>query len=175
MGDTGKETNMSETRAVPSDPKSQPAKPAYVSALETAYGAPSQEGFGSAIFFERMAASDDLEEQALEKYKYFVGSLWERYGEAAWMGPWRLVYSRAADARREIAAELSAISEPDAASSVFMVLDVDKAALVAAFDDPAVTTLAVYNAGDGQAMSGVVIAGQRAATGETTFLVFLMD
>jgi hypothetical protein len=37
-------------------------RPAYVIALEAAYGAPSQAGFGSAVFYERTAASDDLEQ-----------------------------------------------------------------------------------------------------------------
>jgi hypothetical protein len=50
-----------------------------------------------------------------------------------------------------------------------------RAALAAAFDDAAVTELSVYNIGDGAAMSGLLIAARRAATGDATFLVFLMD
>jgi hypothetical protein len=37
-----------------------------------------------------------------------------------------------------------------------------------------VQELVVYNTGDGSAMSGLLIAGQR-GNGETTFLVFLYD
>jgi glycine cleavage system aminomethyltransferase T len=57
------------------------------------------------------------------------------------------------------------------------VQDADKAraALSAAFDDATVTELSVYNIGDGAAMSGLLIAARRGATGESTFLVFLMD
>jgi hypothetical protein len=65
--------------------------------------------------------------------------------------------------------------------SVEMILDnVDdpekaRTALSAAFDDPAVTELAVYNTGDGAAMSGALVAARRGDAGATTFLVFLMD
>jgi hypothetical protein len=46
-----------------------------------------------------------------------------------------------------------------------------RAALSAAFDDSAVTELMVYNVGDGGAMSGLLVAGRRAETGEATFLL----
>ena len=52
--------------------------PVYVTALEAAYGAPSQAGFGSAVFYEPTEAGDDLAQAALAKYKYFIGDLWER-------------------------------------------------------------------------------------------------
>jgi hypothetical protein len=47
--------------------------------------------------------------------------------------------------------------------------------LSAAFDIPALTELVVYNVGDGGAMSGLLVAGRRAETGESTVLVFLLD
>ena len=50
-----------------------------------------------------------------------------------------------------------------------------RAALSAAFDDPAVSELRAFNLGDGEAMSGLLVAGRRGASGEATFLVFLMD
>ncbi len=157
------------------------AKPAYVTSLEAAYGPPSQAGFGSAVFYQAIAASDDLTQAALARYKYFVGDLWQRYGEDAWMGPWKEVYVRQAGAKRDIVAELRGIDDPDAAISVPMILDnIDgaeqaRAALAAAYDDPAVTDLRVYNLGDGGAMSGLLVASYRKGTGEATFLVFLMD
>ncbi len=86
------------------------AKPQYVTALEAAYGPPSQAGFGSAVFCEPIGADDSLAD----------------------------------------------------------------AALAAAFDDPAVTELRVFNLGDGGAMSGILVAARR-ATGDATFLVFLLD
>lgn len=45
----------------------------------------------------------------------------------------------------------------------------------AAFDSPAVSELVVYNIGDGEAMSGLIVAGRRSATGEAAFVTFLMD
>ena len=71
---------------------SSAGEPAYVPALEAAYGAPSQAAFGSAVFHEQSKAADDLAQAALAKYKYFIGDQWERFGEAAWMGPWKEVY-----------------------------------------------------------------------------------
>ena len=155
-------------------------KPEYVANLEAAYGAPSQAAFGSSVFFEPTVATDSLEKLALEKYKYFVGELWERFGEDAWMGPWKQVYARQAGTKPDIVAELRAIKDFDAGLSVPMILDniegADKAraALSTAFDDPSVTELLVYNLGDGGAMSGILITGRR-SNGETTFLVFLLD
>jgi hypothetical protein len=151
----------------------------YVTALQAVYGAPSQAAFGSAVFFETTA--NDLEQAALAKYRYFVGELWERYGEAAWLGPWHKVYTRPPRAKADIVAELRGITDQAAQLSVPMILDAvqdaDQAhvALSAAFDDPTVTELTVYIIGDGAAMSGLLIAARRAATGESTFLVFLMD
>ena len=155
-------------------------KPDYVTRLESSYGVPSQAGFGSAVFHEQMKADDDLEQGALAKYQYFTGDLWQRWGEEAWMSPWKKVYARQAGAKPDIVAELRGIADPDAAISVPMILDnIDAemacAALAAAYDDPAVTDLWVYNLGDGAAMSGLLVAGYRKGTGEATFLVFLMD
>ncbi|MEA3335788.1 MAG: hypothetical protein U9R25_07740 [Chloroflexota bacterium] len=156
-------------------------RPDYVIELEEAYGAPSQEGFGSAVFFERLKENDELAEAALKEYQFFVGDLWQRYGEDAWMGPWKEVYSRQPDTIHDILAELRGMADPDAAMAVEMILEnVDnpeqaRLALVDAFDDPAVTELKAFNLGDGEAMAGILVAGRRPAQGEGTFLVFLMD
>jgi hypothetical protein len=88
-------TNDLELQKTDMTQRSEPAtgsiKPAYVTALEAAYGAPSQAGFESAVFYEQVATADDLDQAALAKYRFFVGDLWDRYGEAAWMGPWKSV------------------------------------------------------------------------------------
>ena len=155
-------------------------KPAYVTTLEMAYGAPSQAGFGSAAFYEKVDAASDLEKAALAKYQYFAGDLWERWGEEAWMGPWKEVYAREAGTKADIVAELKGIDDFEAQNSVPMILEVVKnadaarAALSAAYDDPAITELRVFALGDGGAMSGLLVAGKR-KTGEATYLVFLMD
>ena len=160
--------------------QSDTARPQVVTDLEAAYGAPSQAGFGSAVFYEPRPADGDLEQAALAKYKYFVGDLWERYGEEAWMGPWKQVYTRQTGAKPDIVAELRGIADRDARQSVTMILDgVDdaehaRAALAAAFDDPAVIELAAYTLGDGAAMAGILVAGRR-DDGADTFLVFLLD
>jgi len=160
---------------------SSPQKPVYVTDLETAYGAPSQAGFGSAVFYAQMKATDKLAQVALAKYKYFVGDLWVRYGEAAWLEPWKEVYTRPLGAKADIVTELRAINDPDAALSVPMILDnIDgaekaRAALATTYDDPAVSELRIFNLGDRGTLTGLLIAGRRQATGEAIFLVFLLD
>ena len=168
---TTEETAMTDAPAAP---------PAYVTALQAIYGPPSQAGFGSAVFYEPDARIGDLAAWSLEKYRYFTGDLWERYGEEAWLGPWRQVYWRPDGAAPDIVAELRAIDDADAARSVEMILDNTedpesaRAALAAVFDDPAMREVVVFNLGDGAAMSGVLVAGRR-TTGEAVFLLFLMD
>jgi hypothetical protein len=96
-------------------------------------------------------------------------------------GAWRQVYVRPGGTRGDIAAELRGIADPEARRSVPMLLDaIDnpeaaRAALSAAFDDPAVADLRVFNLGDGAALSGLLIAARHAADGAAIFLVFLMD
>ena len=156
------------------------AKPDYVQRMEAVYGAPSQRGFGSAVIYQTLQPSENLEQAALAKYRYFVGSLWERFGEEAWMSAWKQVYTRPAGAKPDIVAELRSIADPDASQSVPMILDVIEspekalAALAAAYDDPSVVDLAVYALGDGAAMSGLLIVGRR-SDGGTTYLTFLYD
>jgi len=156
-------------------------RPDYVTQLEAAYGGPSQEGFGSAVFWEPLPGDDDLTQAALSTYRTFVGRLWERYGEQAWLGPWKEVYARRAGVKPDVVAELRGIADRDAQLSVPMILeDIEnaeaaRAALSAAFDDPAVTELRAFSLGDGGAMSGLLVAGRRTPGGAATFLVFLMD
>lgn len=154
-------------------------KPDYIEELEAAYGAPSQSGFGSAVFYEPVEQVDTLEASALKHYRYFVGDLWERFGEAAWMSVWKLVYTRQPGSNTDIVAELRAIADPNAHLSVPMLLEINhteraQKALSTTYDDVAVENLVVYTLGDGEAMSGILVAGRR-STGETAFLIFLID
>ncbi|MFN2209215.1 MAG: hypothetical protein ACK2T4_02990 [Candidatus Promineifilaceae bacterium] len=156
------------------------SKPDYVQDLEKSYGPPNQEGFGGAVFFEVVKLDDDLEDLAQKYYQYFLGDLWERWGEDAWMGPWKEVYVRDSDAKHEIVKELQGIEDPDAQRSVPLIQEVAENAeaarevLSTAYDAPEVNELRVYNTGDGEAMSGLLIAGRR-DNGEAAFLVVLMD
>ena len=150
-------------------------KPAYVINLEKVYGPPSQEAFGPAVFFE---ISKNLD---LEKYRYFAGEFWEEWGEEAWMGPWKQVYTREKGQKGDILQELENIDDFDAKMSVPLLLegieDSEQAhlALQEAFDDPGVTELAVFNVGDGGAVSGILIAAFRENSNQATWLIFMMD
>jgi hypothetical protein len=153
----------------------------YVARLEAAYGGPSQAGFGSAVFHEDLPDSKGLPQATLSVYRAFVGALWERYGEQAWMAPWKEVYARQPGTKPDVVTELRGIADHDAQVSVPMIMDniegaeAARTALSNAFDEPTVTELRVFNLGDGEAMSGLLVAGRRGASGEATFLVFLMD
>lgn len=162
----------------PNPAHSSAAKPDYVIALEQLYGAPSQAGFGSAIFYDPLPVTSDLAEAALARYRFFVGELWERYGEEAWMGPWQQIYTRPPGASGDVVAELRALDDREARQSASLLVD-DVAnaddALAAAFDAPDVAELAVYKTGDGGAMSGILVAARRSQTDAAIFLVFLLD
>jgi hypothetical protein len=155
-------------------------KPDYVLALEKAYGPPSQEGFGSAVFFEKVEEDSEMEEAARKYYEHFVGDRWAEWGEETWMSAWKEVYARKSGAKHDIVKELQGIDDFNASMSVPMILDVventdeAKEALSGAYDGPEVADLGIYTIGDGEAMSGLLIAGRR-EKGEATLLVFLMD
>jgi hypothetical protein len=155
-------------------------KPAYVAAMEKAYGPPGDAGFGSAVFFQVMTDKADLEDAAKKVYQHYVGKKWQERGAETWMGPWREAYRRQDGTKHAIVQELKGIKDPDVSQSIPMILEVvegaadARKALVAAYDPPEAADVRVYNIGDGEAMSGFVLAGRR-ENGESTFLVFLMD
>ena len=151
-----------------------------VNTLQAVYGQPSQAGFGSAVFHEVIEPGSDLESLALRFYQYFVGKLWDQYGETAWMSSWKQVYVRPEGMQPDIVAELRAIADPTVANHVPILLLADtddyakaQQALAAVFDDSQVTDLQVYAIGDGAAMSGLLLAGYR--PNEMTILISLLD
>jgi hypothetical protein len=154
------------------------SRPNYVGALESIYGIPNQEGFGSTVLFSTAMNEEEWEKQSLKAYQFFVGELWERWGEAAWMGSWRLVYMRGQTG--DILEELRQLPDQQARSSAEMILDGGeipenaKKALVETFNDPLVSSLLIFNIGDGEQLSGLLVAARR-RNDEATYLVFLMD
>jgi hypothetical protein len=153
--------------------------PSYVRALSEHYGQPNQNGFGSTVLFASRAKSgDELGKLAAAAYRYFMGPQWERRGEAVWLGPWKMLHQR--NGPGDIVAELRSLPDTLARSSGDMILDsppdpeAAHAALSQTFDGPEVRELLLYSVGDGDAMSGLLIAVRR-DNGEATFLVFLLD
>lgn len=154
-------------------------RPTYVGELEAAYGPPSESGWGSAVFYEPRAG-EPLAALAKRTYRTFVGEKWKRFGEAAWMGPWKEAYRRPAGAVHDIAAELGALTAAPTSMQVDLLLnpsegvEAARRALAGAFDAPDVAELCAWDVGDGGAMSGLLLAGRR-DNGETIVLVLLMD
>ncbi|MEZ6007322.1 MAG: hypothetical protein R3F05_06075 [Planctomycetota bacterium] len=155
------------------------ALPAYASTLQSIYGEPSSGAWGSAVFHAAMPSGASLEDAAFATYRTFVGPAWERFGAEAWTGGWQRVHERPAAGPRDLIAELRAIEDREVRMAVPMVIDdheqaeAGRAALAAAFDDPAVTELLVHHTGDGEAMSGFAVSALR--DGAATHLLFLLD
>ena len=154
-------------------------KPEPFSALEAVFGGPSNSAWGSAVFVDRVDPRADLEKQALAVYRTFIGALWERFGENAWIGGWRLVQAR--EGAGDIVAELTTSSSPVVKSATDMLLNTNAAArddvyaaLSAAFDSSDTDVMQIYEIGDGAAYSGVLVAG-RMKSGATAILAFVMD
>ncbi len=142
-------------------------------------GRPARRPSGAPYSTNRANRLRGLEQAARAKYQYFVGDLWDRYGADAWLGTWQQVYARPQGGDRAVVSELRAIKDRSAAQSVELLLDEAadpqgaQQALAAAFDDPAVTELAVYKIGDGAALAGILVAARRAPAGETVILGLL--
>jgi hypothetical protein len=153
-------------------------RPDNVRSLEAVFAAPGSSGFGSTVLFSTATARATLDRLAVAAYRHSTGDLWEKWGESAWMGEWRLLHERTGT--RDILAELRTITDPQAISSAGMILEgaddpeSARAAIVETFDDISVQNLLIHNLGDGGAMSGLLIAARR-VNDEATFLVFLMD
>lgn len=152
--------------------------PAYVKRLASAFGPPSNSAWGSAVFFEVGIEDGELAKRAVQYYRHFVGDLWQRFGEKAWMSGWTLAFTRhgAGDLVKELEQSGNRVIKRGS-ELLLRVPDSEADRVVAfheAFDDPAVALLEVYAAGDGGAYSGLMVAGRR-TNGEATFLVFLID
>jgi hypothetical protein len=171
---------IAETFEGAAQPNASTPIPDDVADLQSIYGAPSQAGLGSAVFYKSAVEPQELEAIALKTYHYFVGDLWERWGEAAWMTPWQVVYQRPTEAEPQIVVELESISDANTASSVCLLLTspedptATRNAMAAVYDAATVTDLMVYTIGDGAAMSGLLLGGRR-EWGDVTFLIFLLD
>lgn len=156
-------------------------KPAYVTALEQLFGEPSQSAFGSSVFFDAASEeADGLESVAKSRYRFFLGELWDRFGEQKWMSNWSQVYARDQGKAPDILAELRGLSDREARQSAGLLLEnqedeqASSAALKDAFDNPPIEELSVFKVGDGDAMSGVVIAARISGIGSLS-LILLMD
>jgi hypothetical protein len=171
-------TLWSGCTAVPAP--SSPQRVDGATILQAVFGPPSQTGFGSAVFTERAERPQDLEAAARRCYRQFLGKQWAKAGESVWMAPWRRVYARPPGLRADIVSELRGIQNPAARSAIATMLDghdkPDAAtqALSGVYDVAEMESVEVYTLGDGEALSGVLIAG-RTSSGSATLLVFLMD
>ena len=160
-------------------------RPAWLNLLEQTFGLPSQAAFGTAVFSETNADANataddsDLETRAKFWYQNFCGPTWEKFGPQNWLSTWLRVGSRVQPAV-PILQDLASLQDRQSRQSGEFMLEghadvaATKRALSQAFDNPEMAERQIYRIGDGEAMSGILIAGRHRA-GESVFLAFLMD
>ncbi len=149
--------------------------------LQKIYGGPDVHGMGSSVTHVVLGPEERLEDVARKRYQAFCGEIWERFGPENWLGQWAEVYRRPTGQAGNIIEELKGLSEhPDNLSASMILDNIDEAeaghaALAEVFNDPAMEQLCIYRLGDGDAYSGLLIAGQRGGGEPATLLTFLMD
>ncbi len=134
-------------------------RPALVRELEGVFGASSSAAFGSSVFFESQSSSGyplSLVDASIEKYQAFCGETWARFGEEKWLSGWKELYHRSPGDTAGIVNEFRSIKVQPFRSS------------------EGVRELRIFSLGDGEAMSGFLIAGDIVDLGRL-FLAFLMD
>lgn len=155
------------------------SNPSFVRDLQSAFGPPSQQAFGSSVFFTANA-NTSLDDEALSRYRYFLGTTWEKLGEQNWLSNWELVYERKSDAKADIVSELKSISDRNVRQSAGLLLENQEnisaatQALQNAFDHPQLKELKVFKIGDGAAMSGLLIVASIHDQGLLS-LILLLD
>ena len=152
---------------------------AAAAALESIYGKASAAGFGSAVFHGPLAPGTTAEQEALRVYQAFLGEQWKAR-EADWKRGWKTLYDESAGSAKNVDAVLKAVSDPASRASVELLttlLDNPDAALQAlrgAYERPDLSAKGLYAIGDGEAMSGVIMAGTF-QSGYAITVVALMD
>lgn len=158
-------------------------KPALVGELEGVFGGASAAAFGSSVFFEKQLSSSyplSLVDASIDKYRHFCGETWTRYGEEKWMSGWQELYHRSPGATAGILCEFSSIKVQPfrSCAAIFLEENEDNDSvhqlLSRAFDSEGVKELRIFSLGDGEAMSGFLIAAEISDLGRL-FVTFLMD
>ena len=155
------------------------SKPSFVTDLEITFGPPSQQAFGSSVFYNPQNMPN-LEEEAMLHYRYFLGDTWEKLGEANWLSTWGVVYERNLSSPPDIIQELKTIPDRGVRMSAGLLLEnqedaaAAQTALRGAFDQSAIRELKIYRIGDGAAMSGLLIVANIHEKGCLS-LILLLD
>lgn len=135
-----------------------------IESLINVYGKPSSAGFGSAVFYNTLK-NNNLESEALNNYKAFMGGQWNADTESRWKRTWKKCFERPKGTTPDILTELNNIKDPDAKRSVPLLTelienaDQGKLALAAVFNHAEMTKVEVYTVGDGEALSGLLLCG----------------
>lgn len=124
-------------------------------------------------------SDEELESYAKGRYEFFAGDAWANFGPENWSATWKRVYQRDAQHGGKILEELKAIDEPATNLAASQLTenhdepDGARDALAKVFDSEEILKLHLYQIGDTEAITGVLIAAVSAE--ELIALVFLMD
>ncbi len=170
-----------------------------IETLTSLFGPPTQTTLGAAVFTTTTsihaqapcpaqtstpeqtadACDEQLETFAKSKYEYFAGNAWNNLGPEHWLATWARRYERKEKAKADILKELGDVQEPATNLAASQITenhdqpDAARAALQGVFNADEIHTLHLYQIGDTEAITGVLIA---AATADLYIaLVFMMD
>lgn len=168
--------------------------PPYVLDLIKIYGPPSHEAWGTAVFYDRVEPSHDLDAVALRHYQYFANAAdWS--SKPHWRNTWQCIYQRPTDVPADFFRDLRDATRAGRVDyddhlldrlEIAIVFDDQTdsrsvqpnprtaAALSAAFDAPEVQDFRVYLIGDAEVLQGLLMAARR-DNGEVVILAFIHD
>ena len=157
-----------EKKTVESTVPAQALGDSSIVKLEQMFGGVSHDGAGSSVY--RIAKEDKgiIDSIAWEQFKQYLGSKYTDITSSQWKRGWEKVYVRnlRSDSSHNINTELNRHKDPRVKSSVPLLLEfvqpVVKArqALGGVYNRKDIKELAIFVIGDGEAYSGLLIAGR---------------
>lgn len=151
-----------------------------IEALESKFGKPNNNGFGSSVFYEISREEMNLDDIALEDYKLFMGDKWTENSTIDWMGGWQKIYDRQTDGEGNIIDKIKSITDPGARTSIPLLLEGAENAtethqpLMDAFNHTDIENVGIYKVGDGDALAGLMVTAKY-NNGEACTVITLMD
>jgi hypothetical protein len=151
-----------------------------IESLESKFGKPNSNGFGSSVFYELSRDEMKLDDIALEDYKLFMGDKWTDNSPIDWMGGWQKLYDRQTNGTGNIIDILNSFHTPDVHVHVPLLLEGPQNAtethqpLMDAFNHPDIDNVGIYKVGDGDALGGLMVTAKY-NNGEACTVITLMD
>jgi hypothetical protein len=136
--------------------------------LEQMFGGVSHAGSGSSVYRITKQQSEELDSVAWGHFTEYLGSKYSQETALRWKSGWAKVYVRnlGSDSSHNINTELSRHKDPRVKTSVPLLLEIvqpvvkARQALAGVYNRKDIKELAIFVIGDGEAYSGLLIAGR---------------